>query len=225
MDRRGLVFDFDGTMCRLFQNYDLSAVVNEMCVRMNRHGIPFSAEQDAFDVFDAIRSRRGLDAEQKKVLFREMNGVLVSAELDAVRNCGPVHGVGEILPRLYGEGYPIGIATNNSRECVVEFLNLYCNGLNVPVSGRIGAQPQLMKPDPFTLRETLRELNRTAADALFFGDTGRDHECAQRMRCKFVGVAPTEKKLKRLQEISPEIDIVSDFYELKEYVDRTSVAK
>ena len=82
-----------------------------------------------------------------------------------------------------------------------------------------------MKPDPFTLRETLRELNRTAADALFFGDTGRDHECAQRMRCKFVGVAPTEKKLKRLQEISPGIDIVSDYYELKEYVDRTSVAK
>lgn len=221
MDRRGLVFDFDGTMCRLFQNYDLHSVAEELSERMAKHGVAFSSDRDAFDIFDAINGQGGLDAERKRTLFLEMNGVLVAAELNAVRTCELVGGVHEVLPWLKREGYPLGVATNNSPECVVEFLKRYCRGLDIPVSGRIGDKPELMKPNCWSLTATLRKMNRTADNALFFGDTRRDYECAGNADCKFVGVAPTERKLKRLQEISPEIEIVTDFYQLKEYVERT----
>ena len=144
-----------------------------------------------------------------------MNGVLVSAEIEAVKSCELVNGVNEVIPSLKRAGYRLGVATNNSCECVSEFLNLYC-GVEIPIVGRVGSSPKLMKPNPWSLVKVLQKMDCRIESALFFGDTQRDYECAINAGCKFIGVAPTERKLKRLQLIEPKIEIVSDFYELSE---------
>lgn len=214
MDRIGLVFDFDGTMCRLFRNYDLNRTKAELHDRMYQHGYDFPLDNDPFDVFQLIGNRTDLYTEQKTELFEEMNAVLVSAELEAVQNCELVNGVTEMLPYFQAVGYQIGVATNNSPECVSEFLDLYCGGLTIPIVGRVGSRPELMKPNGWSLIEVLKKMDCVVDNTLFFGDTQRDYECARNVGCRFIGVAPTEQKLKRLQHIKPEIEIVSDFFEL-----------
>lgn len=214
MDYSGLVFDFDGTMCRLFKNYDLNSVVIELHNRLKGYGFAFPLDKDAFEVFEYINNLENLSAGQKTELYTEMNEVLTSAEIEAVSGCELVNGVREVLPLLKQSGYKLGIATNNSRECVSQFLKTYCGGLNIPIVGRIGSNPELMKPNKWSLIEVIKKMNCSNENTLFFGDTLRDYECSLNAHCSFVGVAPTEKKLKRLQLIKPQIEIVSDFYEL-----------
>lgn len=214
MDYIGLVFDFDGTMCRLFKNYNLSQVVEEMHIKMKKYGYDFSLDKDAFDIFGFIGTIKDLTEAQKVKLYEEMNDILVLAEMEAVKSCELVNGVNEVMPSLKKSGYKIGIATNNSSECVLEFLRLYCGGLDIPIVGRIGCRPELMKPNQWSLLETVKKIGCSIDNVLFFGDTQRDYECALNAGCKFIGVAPTAKKLQRLQLIKPNIEIVKDFYEL-----------
>lgn len=213
-----MVFDFDGTMCRLFKNFDLKSTVSEIRRRMGVYGFDFPSNKDAFEIFDFISSRNSLSEERKKELYVEMNAVLTAAELEGVKSCEPVSGVGEVLPYLKQAGYKVGVATNNSPECVKEFLKIYCGGLDIPIVGRVGSQPQLMKPNKWSLTEVLKIMDCEVGDAVFFGDTQRDYECSLNAACKFVGIAPTEKKLQRLSAAAPEIDIFTDFYGLKQFV-------
>lgn len=79
-----LVFDFDGTMCRLFSNYDLHATVLQLCSAMKKYNIDFSQERDSFDVFSAITNDHSLSADAKKAALTEANDIITSAEIDAV---------------------------------------------------------------------------------------------------------------------------------------------
>ena len=226
MDNIGLVFDFDGTMCRLFKNYSLNQVVAELHDRMKKYGYNFSLDKDAFDIFEFIGIQENLNNRKKIELYGEMNQVLVSAEMEAVKSCELVNGVNEVIPLLKKSGYKIGVATNNSVECVSEFLNLHCSKMDIPIVGRVGKSPELMKPNKWSLIEVLKKMDCSVGNSIFFGDTQRDYECAKNAACKFIGVAPNDKKLKRLQRIKPEIDIVSDFYDLnvkvKTYISKTN---
>lgn len=222
MDCIGLVFDFDGTMCRLFKNYNLNQTVAELHSRMEKYGFYFQLDSDAFDIFDFIGRQEDLNEARKRSLYMEMDGVLVSAEKDAVKSCELVQGVSKVMSFLHKSGFKLGVATNNSPQCVSEFLKLYCGGLDIPIVGRVGCSPELMKPDKWSLIEVLKKMNCSVDDAVFFGDTRRDYECALNAGCKFIGVAPTEKKLCRLEKIRPEIEIVLNFYELKDKLFKTN---
>lgn len=218
MDYSGLVFDFDGTMCRLFKNYSLWHVVDELHTKTAKYGYNFPLDKDAFDIFGFIGALNDLNESRKAKLYEEMNDVLVAAEMDAVKSCELVCGVDEVLPTLKKSGYKVGVATNNSPECVLEFLRLYCNELDVPIVGRIGSRPELMKPNQWSLIETAKRLNCDINNVLFFGDTQRDYDCALNAGCRFVGVAPTFKKIQGLQLIKPVVKIVKDFYELNNMI-------
>ena len=218
MDNIGLVFDFDGTLCRLFKNYNLNGVTVELHNRMQRYGFDFSLDRDAFDIFAFINAQKNLSEAGKTKLLIEMDRVLTAAEVEAVKSCEPVNGVSKILSLLKEAGYILGVATNNSYTCVHDFLKLYCGGLEVPIVGRVGSNPELMKPNPWSLIEVLKKMNCNIKHAVFFGDTQRDYECSLNADCKFIGVAPTQKKRERLQLLKPKIEIVTDFYELKKFL-------
>ena len=100
MDCFGLVFDFDGTMCRLFKNYNLHQTVVELHGRMEKYDLNFPLDNDAFDIFKFIGAQETLNESQKTKLFEQMNEVLVSAEMEAVKSCELVNGVNEVIPLL-----------------------------------------------------------------------------------------------------------------------------
>lgn len=210
-----IVFDFDGTMCRLFQNYDLKRTSSVLKDRMREYGVVFSTESDAFDIFKAI-SQQVSDKEVKLNAFRAADAILSAAEAEAVEKCEPVKGVGEIFPQLVQSGKcVVGIATNNSVQCVQAFLNRICHGCCVPVVGRTPEMPERLKPSPWSVLEVSKKMCVAAKDVIFVGDTVNDYACSQKAGCTMVGMAATPNKGERLLQFLPPDMIVSDFYVLR----------
>ncbi len=209
-----LIFDFDGTMCQIFKNYNLDNTIALLVEKMSSFDIKFSSEKDSFDVFEEIVKQTESKIEIQKTALNEANQILSVAELEAVVTGELVEGVDVILPQLISNNIAIGISTNNSSQCVLSFLQKYMPNHIIPTVGRIGDKPELMKPNPYSIFEVLKELNCSPADAIFIGDSLRDYHGAMNAGCRFVGMAPTVKKRDRLLKIIPESDIVTNFYEL-----------
>lgn len=211
-----LIFDFDGTMCRLFKRYDLKGVSQTLHGRMQKYGVDFSVELDAYHVFMEIVRQTERKISIRERALREADRIIIAAELEAVRTGEPVKGVETVLSQLIQAGYTVGIATNNSVECIEAFLKKYCSALKVPVVGRIGTNPERMKPDPWSVEEVLRSLNCRADNAVLIGDSQRDFDCARRAGCQFIGMAATEIMRERLMKLTDADHIVSDYFELKD---------
>ncbi len=208
-----IVFDFDGTMCRLFVHYDLNKTVSIMQTRMQAYGIDFCEKLDAFDVFSEIEKQTSDLDDVRELAFFEADRILTLAEIEAASTGECVEGVVEVLTKLLDKGVKIGIATNNSEECVKTFLMRFFSNLTIPIVGRIGNKPWLMKPNKWTLIETSKRLNCSVNDLLFIGDTKRDYECSRIVGCGFLGMASTRTKEEKLSELCGS-NIIHNYYEL-----------
>ena len=209
-----LLFDFDGTMYRLFANYDLKKVILELRETVKKYGVDFSLECDSFDIFSEVIRQTVEDSNERENALFEANQILTNAEIEAIGSGELVDGVERVFPYLKAKGYSIGIATNNSAECINAFLEQYCSNIKVPVAGRIGTKPNLMKPNPWSIFAVLRQLNRLPQDAIFIGDTQRDFFAAKNVGCKFIGMAPTSRKREKLLQVISDSDLVSNYWEL-----------
>lgn len=210
-----VVFDFDGTMCRLFQNYNLKRTSLILKDRMREYGVEFSPESDAFDIFRVI-SQQVSEAEVKLQAFRAADAILSAAEAEAVDKCEPLKGFEEIFPQIVQSAKcVVGVATNNSAQCVQAFLKRVCHGYSVPVVGRIPEMPERMKPNPWSVLELSRKMRVAAKDVIFVGDTLNDYDCSQSVGCTFVGMAATPHKSEYLSQFLPADMIVRDFYALR----------
>ncbi len=212
-----LVFDFDGTLCQLFINYDRNKLLFALHERMKFYDIEFSIEKDSFDVFsEIIRQTDSESAKREKALF-DADQILTAAEIEAVNSGNPVNGVEAAFSIFARKNIPVGIATNNATGCVEAFLNKCSLNTRIPMAGRVGVKPDFMKPNPWSILEVLSKLKCKPEDTIFVGDTKRDYLASVKAGCDFIGMAPTEKKRKRLLEILPEKRIVSDFNELMSF--------
>ena len=53
--KTALIFDFDGTICGIFKNYDLKAVTTDLAAGLQAMGLEFSGDRDAFDAFAEVQ--------------------------------------------------------------------------------------------------------------------------------------------------------------------------
>lgn len=218
MDHRGMkpdcfLFDFDGTLCRLFSRYDLGPVRRDLQRAMQPLGVPFSPEQDAFDVFGAILTHLPAGPCRTRAL-QQADALLTRAETEAAATGAPVPGVRECLTVLLARGCRLGVVTNNSPASVQRFLDRLDLPAPLPVAGRIPEHPEWMKPDPCALTGMLHTLGAAPETALFLGDTGRDLACARAAGCPFLGMVPTERKRRRLEALLPPDAMVPDYFAL-----------
>lgn len=211
--KKALVFDFDGTMCQLFVNYKLNDVIEKLHLEMKKYSINFSGKKDSFDVFEVINEQVTDDKIRSRALI-EANMILTNAECEAVRSGKPVSGVERVIPLLFNSGLSIGISTNNSSDCVEEFIRDKCQQINIPIVGRVGERPELMKPNPWSLLRVIEEMKCKPENVIFVGDTERDYDAAINAGCIFIGMTPTERKKQRLIKVVDEKSIVTNFDEL-----------
>lgn len=134
MDRL-FVFDFDGVIAFLFDDYDLAPAEREMERCMLSRGIDISGHGNIFTVPGLIAGSDAGGCGRTGALI-ECDRILGSAEADAALSAEAVPGFIEMLPRIMESGTGVAVASNNDPRAVRIFLNRVMPGLDIPVWGR-----------------------------------------------------------------------------------------
>lgn len=216
--QKNIVFDFDGTMCLLFKNYKLDGIKHRLHEDLLHFNIEFSEKLDAFDVFEIVIAQTQENMFLRTEALSTVNKIITNAEVEAVETGDLVDGVQYAFEYLVKNGYQVGVATNNSEECVRNFMKKISIDRDIPIVGRVGVRPDLMKPNTWSLEQVIKKMEVRPEEIVFVGDTQRDFECAKRTGCGFIGMAPTDKKRVRLEMLLKNEVMVSNFYELLRYL-------
>jgi phosphoglycolate phosphatase-like HAD superfamily hydrolase len=227
-EKRGIVLDFDGTICHLFHGFDLLKTTDCLKMQLDPLGIIFDSSCDAFDVFEVIRNQLA-DSKQIQNAFKVADGIIKQAEIDAVETCTMIDYCAEFISISLKKGYKIGISTNNSRECVSKFI---CNQMvksstnndtsndlvyaleSIPIYGRDGTHPELMKPNPWSVLNVVNEMNLSIKDVIFIGDSLRDYDASVAADCQFIAFGSTPKKKERFKTRIKEQLITASYKDL-----------
>lgn len=209
-----IILDFDGTIFRLFANYNMDSTILKLQKIFQAYHINFDLNDDIFDAFSLASCLE--KAIREKVLY-EINEIITKIEIDALDSGILVTGFLDFLDYIKKNKMTLAIVTNNSKECVELFFQKYCGETTFPILGRIWNRPECMKPDVYLLKEMSKQLNSSNKEIVFIGDNPRDYECAKSFQCEFFGLTPTESKKKRMTQYTNEIEIFNDFYELINY--------
>lgn len=169
-----VLFDFDGPVCSLFAGYPAPTVAEELRSRLELHR------------GEARWSNAGLSDDPMRVLadaatwgasFAEIaDGFLTELETTAARTAAPTPGGAASMRATVTSGRRIAVVSNNSAQSVRAFfvqhpLPEFAEGA---VVGRRFGKPELMKPHPAPITETLQLLDIPPADAVLIGDSLTD---------------------------------------------------
>ena len=215
MHYKAIILDFDGTIFRLFCNYDLKRIVAALVSLLQPYDIGFSMENDAFDAFNMVFFS-DIEPTTKAMLLKKIDEMITEAELEALASGVHINGFSKFRDWIMQNDLLLAIVTNNSAVCIQTFLQRNFSGFSCPVVGREGQRPDLMKPNPHMLHRISSILNVSKEDMCFVGDTTRDYECALAFGCSFIAMAPTPVKKTRLSTAIKNYPIVDDFLTLCE---------
>lgn len=214
--KHAVVLDFDGTMCRLFENYDLGHVKIELQSELRQFGIQFLGYDDCFDVYKAICAQLPDDSQKKIAALAAAERIIAKAECDAVDTGTDIAGLKKFIEYCKEHGILLGIATNNSAECIEKYMLSRGIDRNIPIVGRDVNHPEHMKPSPWTLKKVINLLGVGRESVIFVGDNPTDYLCAVAADVDFIGIAPTEKKKKRFEQLHNTIQLAENYYKFME---------
>ena len=210
---KAIILDFDGTIFRVFtEAYDISTTTQAINELLEKYGIEFSPESDIFDSFYAVTFSANDEKTKEKVL-QQVDNLVTTAEIEALSTGILTEGFDNFLKEAEKHRKVLAVVSNNSEKCINRFLS--DNKIKkMPVLGRIGTHPELMKPHVYLLETMCADLGLTKDEVVFIGDNPRDYLCAKNFGCGFIALTPTEKKKNRFVKSLPKVPLVEDFYGL-----------
>ena len=176
MKKTTVIFDLDGTLLDTLQ--DLADAVN---YALRKEGMPERTIDEVRQfVGNGVRLLmiRAVPGGESNPLFEETFAQFKEYYGEHCNdNTKPYEGMIELLETLKSKGYSVAIVSNKIDFAVKELSVLYFKGI-VPVA--IGEKEGVRrKPAPDTVREALKELGRTAEEAVYVGDSDVDIETAK----------------------------------------------
>ncbi|MEV6548127.1 HAD family hydrolase [Streptomyces sp. NPDC051597] len=218
---RGMFFDFDGPVCDVFSGLPASEVVRALADVMQRFHSDLSEKMREMDFMDALRvsPQGGEDA------LVAVEATLVAAEMEAVGLAGdPTPGAVAALKAAATSGRSVAIVSNNSAECVREFLARHeLAPLVDEVVGRPGHQPHLMKPSPYSLYRAAELLEVSPRSCALVGDSVSDVAAAIAAAARSIGYANRPGKALALAEAGADA-VIDDMATLADALTRTPVS-
>ncbi|MFD5516614.1 HAD family hydrolase [Streptomyces sp. NPDC127066] len=204
---QSVFFDFDGPVCEVFAGIPASEVARSLVDVMQSFDPKLSEKMEGLDFMDALRisPQGGSDA------LRAVEDRLIEAELAAVKVAGdPTPGAVASLEAARSSGRTVAIVSNNSAECVREFLNQHdLTSLVQEIVGRPAYEPSRMKPSPYLLLVSASRLGVAPEHCTLVGDSVSDIEAAIAAETRSVGYANRAGKELSLAEAGADVVIGS----------------
>jgi phosphoglycolate phosphatase len=172
-----VVYDLDGTLCRLAVDWD--AVAGDAAAVLADAGVD-AAGRDLWAMLD--------DADDHGVRAA-VEAVVADAEFEGARASERLPLADDLLSRRV----PRGVCSLNAERAVREALSVH--GLADQVGAVVGRDTvPTRKPDPEPLLETVRRLDVDPGAAVFVGDSERDAVAADRAGVAFRYVTAGEPR-------------------------------
>ncbi|MFF1557046.1 HAD family hydrolase [Streptomyces sp. NPDC058279] len=203
-----VLFDFDGPICDVFRGLPASGVAAELAdlvaVQSPTLAVRARGTEDPMEV-------HRLSQEGGEALLRAVEAALTAAEVRAVKVAGPpVAGAVQALKTARDSKLPVAIVSNNSSECVNEFLALNeLEGLVAVVIGRPVLRPDLMKPAPYPLLSAAAALGVEPENMVLIGDSLTDIEAARAAGARSIGYANKPRKWSALTEAGADVVVLA----------------
>ncbi|NEC90995.1 HAD-IA family hydrolase [Streptomyces sp. SID12501] len=208
---RYVLFDFDGPVCRLFAGHAADGVSRKLVGSLEARGLRHllsDEERNATDPLDVLRAvhRRCPGSD----LMVDLEELLTQEELRAASSAKATDFADLVVRTWAARGARLAVTTNNSSRAVRKYLE--SRGLDVYFAKRLygrTADPGLLKPDPYCLKQALAALDADPVDALMVGDAPSDLLAAQKAGVSFLGYARNGRKEKLLRDAGAEDLVLS----------------
>ncbi|MEU6401061.1 HAD family hydrolase [Streptomyces cinnamoneus] len=185
---KAILFDFDGPICDVFRGLPASGVAERLADLLT--ALTPALEPRARATDDPMEIHR-LSQGGGGAVLEEIEAALTAAEVQAVKSAGaPTEGGFEALRAARYAGRRVAVVSNNSSDCVREYLTLHgLGGFVDEVVGRPLLRPDLMKPSPHPLLTAISALGVGPEAAVLVGDSVTDIEAAHAAGAMSVGYA------------------------------------
>ncbi len=203
-----VLFDFDGPICNVFAGLPAHGVARDLAEIMDSYDANLGGKARGTDDPMEILRLAPLGGESA---LRDVEDALTAAEIAAVKVVGaPVTGAVAALSAAYVSGRKIAVVSNNSADCVQEFLVRHdLAHLVHEIVGRAAYRPDLMKPAPYSLLLATERLGVAPRDCTLVGDSVTDVEAARAAGAMSIGFANKPPKLLSLAEAGADT-VISD---------------
>ncbi|MEV6728803.1 HAD family hydrolase [Streptomyces sp. NPDC051364] len=185
---KAVLFDFDGPICDVFRGLPAPNIADELtdllAALAPALGGPARATSDPMEV-------HSLAQEGGSTVLAAVEAALTAAEIRAVKVAGaPTDGSVQALHAAREAGRYVAIVSNNSTECVLEYLTQHgIVGLVDKIIGRPVLRPDLMKPSPHPLLAAASAFGVESKLTVLIGDSLTDIEAAHAAEAKSIGYA------------------------------------
>ncbi|MFD3501697.1 HAD family hydrolase [Streptomyces sp. NPDC058678] len=198
---RGVLFDFDGPVCRLFPNGSSLPVADELRALLARAGakqLLTAREEQGKDPHAVLRAVHRASPEREDLVDALEEHVSVR-EVAAAHKAWPTPGAAELIRRLSQRGLRLAVVTNNSARAASSYLESHgLQGCFDVVHGRT-RDLDLMKPHPDVVVRALRSLGLRREEAVMIGDSPADVNAARRAGVRFIGFGRNSHKESELR--------------------------
>ncbi|MER5484034.1 HAD family hydrolase [Streptomyces sp. NPDC002812] len=204
---KAILFDFDGPICDVFRGLPAPGVAEELADLLSTLAPALAFAARSTD--DPMEVHR-LSQEAGSTVLAAVESALTAAEIRAVKVAGdPAAGSVQALYAACDSGRHVAIVSNNSTECVREYLNQHgVLGLVDEIIGRPVLRPDLMKPSPYPLVAAASALVVLPSQAVLIGDSVTDIEAARAAGVQCVGYANKPRKIRALAEAGADVVVV-----------------
>ncbi|MFD3544699.1 HAD family hydrolase [Streptomyces sp. NPDC058655] len=204
---KAILFDFDGPLCDVFHGVPAPAIADELaallCVLAPALAAPARATDDPMEV-------HRLSQEGGSTVLAAVEATLTAAEIRAVQGAGaPTAGAVEALHAAREAGWPVAIVSNNSAECIQDYLTLHgLEALVDEVIGRPQLRPDLMKPSPHPLLTAASALGVAPSLTVLVGDSITDIEASNAAGARSIGYANKPQKRASLKDAGADVVVL-----------------
>ncbi|GAB2829017.1 HAD family hydrolase [Lentzea nigeriaca] len=203
-----LFLDFDGPICSVFAGFPAPLVAEQLrnlLAVAGDKGLPPKVQKsnDPFEVFGFV-ANSGYDH------ARYAEAALRAHEVEAIATAEPTAGANRLIRTWHASGRKVAIVSNNSAAAVEAYLHRYSLMPYVHcISARTEADPRLLKPNPFLLRQASDRLDTAATKSVMIGDSLSDIQAAQAADVPVIGYANKPGKLNAFKLARPDAIIKS----------------
>jgi beta-phosphoglucomutase-like phosphatase (HAD superfamily) len=206
--KTSILLDFDGPVCSIFSNRPAPGVAEALRGVLTRAGVAIVARLISEpDPLEVLRWTAELG---RGDLLRDVESRLCAEEAEAAQVAEPTPYGRELIIGAFEASKPLAIVSNNSAGAINRYLvRQRLTRYGIPVSGRIFARPDLMKPNPEPILSAIKSLSTSPADSVLIGDSLADIDGAHAAGVTVIGYANRPEKVDQFANAGADLIVTS----------------